>query len=113
VTSYYVKTSKDGKTWILVECGRLFSGNTDANNRKFNFFSNAVKARFVRIYPDSYYNWLPSMRAGLLLCDSKTANAVNSSWTLKVFSFNSPVNHMPDLETSNPVGNSTLQLQIF
>ena len=104
VTAFYVKTSKDGKEWNLVECGRLFTGNTDSTTKKNSFFSTPVKARFVRIYPDSYYNWLPSMRAGLLMCDSKAAATVTSSWTMRLYSFNSPTNYMPDLSTSTPLG---------
>ncbi len=104
VTAFYVKTSKDGKEWNLVECGRLFIGNTDSTTKKNSFFSNPIKTRFVRIYPDSYYNWLPSMRAGLLMCDSKAATTVTSSWTMRLYSFNSPTNYMPDLSTSTPLG---------
>ena len=104
VTSFYVKTSANGKDWNLVECGRLFPGNTDSTTKKNSFFTTPIKARYVRIYPDAYYNWLPSMRAGLLMCDSKAVNAITSTWAMRVYSFNSPTNYMPDLSTVQPIG---------
>jgi hypothetical protein len=104
VTSFYVKTSVNGKEWDLVECGRLFGGNTDSTTKKSSFFSTPIKARYVRIYPDAYYNWLPSMRAGLLMCDTKAVSAVTSTWAMRLYSFNSPTTVMPDLSTAQPLG---------
>jgi len=64
VTSFAVKVSSDGKTWANADCGNFFEGK---HPKTENFFVNPVSARYVRIYPKTWYGW-PSMRAGLLLC---------------------------------------------
>jgi len=68
--SFFVKVSKDGKKWRKVECGRTFEGNTDANSKLRTEFMKPVKARYVRIYPESSHGY-PAMRAGVLVCESK------------------------------------------
>ena len=69
-TSFYVKVSEDGKKWRKVECGRSFEGNVDANSKVKTEFMEAVQARYVRIYPETWYA-VPAMRAGIIVCESK------------------------------------------
>eukprot|EP00960_Hanusia_phi_P074326 768213-Hanusia_phi.AAC.4 len=106
VTLYTVKSSKDGEQWFDVECGRIFSGNRDQNSRVINKFTEPVKARYIRIY---VYGWVnhPSMRAGLLVCDSSIVNGKPSIWTLRIFKANSAPNYMPDVSTLTYVGQGT------
>ena len=69
VKTFKVMVSQKGKTWKYVECGRIFDGNKDYNTLVKNEFVLPVKARFVRIYPEtSYYGF--DMRAGVLLCET-------------------------------------------
>jgi hypothetical protein len=70
VTAYSVRVSEDGDSWHEVACGQTFQANTDMNTQVKNVFSAPVKARYVRIFPMTYYGH-PSMRAGLLLCEKK------------------------------------------
>ena len=68
VTSFSVQVSSDGVDWKDIGCGIEFDGNTDRNTKVKVFFKTPVKARYVRIYPQSWHNWI-SMRAGLLICE--------------------------------------------
>ncbi len=70
VSTYRVKVSISGDKWMNVECGRIFDGNNDLATKVKNLFSSPVKARYVRIYPETWYGWM-SMRAGALVCESK------------------------------------------
>jgi hypothetical protein len=75
VKGYKVTVSSDGSTWQDVECGRVFDGNQDntQNKRVQALFENAVKTRYVRIHPQ-FWNGHISMRAGLVLCETKCKN---------------------------------------
>jgi hypothetical protein len=68
VKSFKVEVSDDGKEWFPVECGREFDGSTDQNTKVRILFEKPVKARFMRVNPQSWNDW-PSMRAGILLCE--------------------------------------------
>ena len=76
VTSYKVAYSNDEISWIAVDRGVIFQGNTNDNPAVFyhasqnntkigNIFSSPVLARYIRIFPETSYNHT-SMRAGLL-----------------------------------------------
>ncbi len=54
VTSFKVRVSSDLKNWVWVECGRVFNGNSDYSTKIFTLFDRPVKARYIRIYPESW-----------------------------------------------------------
>lgn len=54
VTSFKVRVSSDLKNWVWVECGRVFDGNSDYSTKIFTLFDRPVKARYIRIYPESW-----------------------------------------------------------
>lgn len=64
VTKWKFKYSKDNIIWIDVDGGAEFVGNTDANTKVYQTFANPVLARYIRFYPQTYYNW-SSARMGL------------------------------------------------
>jgi len=73
VLSYRVKVSDDGEEWTDVECGRIFDGNKDRNTQERRVFDYPVRARYVRIYPETYYGYM-AIRAGVLLCESECSD---------------------------------------
>eukprot|EP00961_Rhodomonas_salina_P013192 177453-Rhodomonas_salina.1 len=66
VRTFKVLYSLDGTTWTDVNGGYAFPGNTDRNTQLSTFFAGPVEARYVRIYPQQWINWM-SMRAGVIL----------------------------------------------
>ena len=78
VTSYtvHVKLS-DAATYTAVcgadiSCPQLFTGNSNTGNRDTvvtNEFDWPIAARFVRVYPQSWLNWV-AVRWELYGCDS-------------------------------------------
>ena len=75
VTGYILEVSKDGSSWMQVECGRPFTANRDQSTRAKNIFRVPVKARYVRFVVQSWYNHI-SMRAAVLVCEKKCKNGV-------------------------------------
>ena len=73
VKSFKVKVSQQGKNWKWVECGRIFEGNEDYTSKKEVIFSQPLKARYIRIYPETSYHGF-DMRAGVLLCESNCSD---------------------------------------
>lgn len=63
--SYRVTHSSDGTNFSFVDYGHVFTGNTDGNTKVTNTFSTSVLARYIRIYPYTYFGY-PSMRAGVV-----------------------------------------------
>ena len=55
VTSFKVSTSTDLKDWAWVESGRVFEGNTDRNTKVVALFHGPVKAQYVRIHPNTWF----------------------------------------------------------
>jgi hypothetical protein len=49
-----VQVSEDGDLWKEVHCGRVFDGNDDRNTKVKNLFDYPVKARWVRILPQTW-----------------------------------------------------------
>ena len=72
VQTYKVRVSNNAQTWLDVECGRIFDGNKDYYTEATAMFRYPVKARYVRIYPESGY--YIGMRAGVILCEPKCEN---------------------------------------
>ena len=68
VTSFKVMVSDDGSSWTDVQCGFTFTGNTNQHTKVKTLFDGVVKARFVRIFPQTWYGWM-SMRAGVIICE--------------------------------------------
>ena len=67
MTSYSVKVSMDGMQWKDVRCQRPFAGNSDRDSKAKAMFPEPVRARYVRIYPQTWQSAM-SMRAGVILC---------------------------------------------
>ncbi|XP_021374153.1 mucin-5AC-like [Mizuhopecten yessoensis] len=58
VTSYYVRYSTDGLNWNTYRedgAEKLFNGNFDSVTPITHFFSNPIRARYIRINPQSYH----------------------------------------------------------
>ena len=64
VTKWKFKYSLDNTIWTDVDDDAEFTGNTDANTKVYQTFANPVVARYIRFYPQTYYNW-SSARMGL------------------------------------------------
>ncbi|XP_019622071.1 PREDICTED: lactadherin-like, partial [Branchiostoma belcheri] len=71
VASYKVQYSADGINWSTYAGSegseKVFPGNTDRSTPVTNLLDNPVEARYVRFYPQSWYNWI-TMRAEILVC---------------------------------------------
>eukprot|EP01048_Picozoa_sp_COSAG05_P016089 COSAG05_NODE_2025_length_3676_cov_2.492715_2_plen_420_part_00 len=67
VRSYSVKVSTNGVEWTDVP--HTSGGNTDFITTVVGSFSDMVLARYVRIYPETFHQWI-TMRAGLIICGS-------------------------------------------
>ncbi len=78
VTSYKVEYSSDGTNWSWVDNENVFTGNSDSNTKVTNTFTTSVLARYIRIYPETFFGY-PSMRAGVR---DSTANNINEGSAL-------------------------------
>jgi hypothetical protein len=65
VKTYKVKSSTDGTTWVDVEGGKSYTGNTDSDTPVTVTFAAPVSARYIRIYPQTW-TYHPSMRADII-----------------------------------------------
>ena len=65
VTAYTVQVSTDSATFVDVDGGATFTGNTDYLSRVTNTFAAAVQARFIKIFPKTWVTRI-AMRAGVL-----------------------------------------------
>eukprot|EP00930_Biecheleria_cincta_P035475 TRINITY_DN24396_c0_g2_i1.p1 TRINITY_DN24396_c0_g2~~TRINITY_DN24396_c0_g2_i1.p1 ORF type:complete len:4398 (+),score=706.18 TRINITY_DN24396_c0_g2_i1:1156-13194(+) len=73
--------------------GRLFAGNTNAQDYVTQYFSTALRARYVRIYPTKWERHI-SMRAGLLvqICPTCVSfSVVDLAYSLRSFSSARPI----------------------
>eukprot|EP00961_Rhodomonas_salina_P109474 1473559-Rhodomonas_salina.1 len=68
VTSFSLKISDDGLTWVAVNGGATFVGNSDASTLQRSYFTAPQTTRFVRILPLTWH-WEICMRAGIILAD--------------------------------------------
>lgn len=93
VTNYSVAYSLDGGVWNYVTEGhqpKIFTGNYDSDTVVTNYFKNIIQARYIRIIPIDWHNWI-AMRIGAIGCfPSGEATTVSSeilgstlSWTPK------------------------------
>ena len=62
VTSYKLAYSTNGATYHYVDnddgSDRIFSGNSDRNTVVEHSFEVSIVTRFVRLYPQTYYQWM-------------------------------------------------------
>ena len=70
VTSFKVRYSNDNKNYKEVDFGNKFIANWDRNTKVTNIFTIPVTARYIRIYPQSWYRHM-SMRAAIMLATNK------------------------------------------
>ena len=65
VTKFSVKSSSNGSTWVNVDGGKYFTGNTDRNTQVNVKFNTPVNTRYIRIYPKAISGYM-SLRADLI-----------------------------------------------
>ena len=65
VTKFSVKSSSNGSTWVNVDGGKVFTGNTDRNTQVNVKFDTPVNTRYIRIYPKAISGYM-SLRADLI-----------------------------------------------
>ena len=65
VTKFSVKSSSNGSTWVNVDGGKVFTGNTDRNTQVNVKFNTPVNTRYIRIYPKAISGYM-SLRADLI-----------------------------------------------
>eukprot|EP00854_Cymbomonas_tetramitiformis_P029168 gene29168-36271_t len=71
VSAYNVSSSVDGITWAAVmnqDGIGTFAGNVDEHTVVTQYFSSFVQARYIRVYPQTYQDWM-SMRMELYRCE--------------------------------------------
>lgn len=56
VEEFYITYTLNGISWMMLENGRIFKGNNDANSRVRNDFAAPVQARAMRIHPVKWAN---------------------------------------------------------
>ena len=72
VKSFRVKYKDESGSWWDVD-GKTFPGNTDRNTKVTTTFSKPVRARYIRIYPQTWKGHM-SMRADMFAGDTHTNN---------------------------------------
>jgi hypothetical protein len=72
VKSFRVKYKDQGGSWWDVD-GKTFPGNSDRNTKVTTTFSKPVRARYIRIYPQTWKGHM-SMRADMFAADTNTNN---------------------------------------
>ena len=72
VKSFRVKYKDESGSWWDVD-GKTFPGNSDRNTKVTTTFSKPVRARYIRIYPQTWKGHM-SMRADMFAGDTHTNN---------------------------------------
>ena len=70
VTSYKVKYKDESGSWWDID-GKTFPGNVDKSSKVTTTFSKPVRARYIRIYPQTWNSHI-SMRADIIAGDTNT-----------------------------------------
>ncbi|KAK3239336.1 hypothetical protein CYMTET_50730, partial [Cymbomonas tetramitiformis] len=113
VTGFQVKVSEDGSTWADVDGGFTFVGNTNRDSRVQNTFVAPIAARYIRIYPTSWYSHI-SMRSGVLVKQGQlhglSANLRLDAEALLDLSYPPQTLHW---DSGNIVGNGTMELDMW
>ena len=77
VKTYKVSTSIDGINYNFITetgtssikfYGKTFEGNTDQSTEKLNEFNTPIQARYIRYYPETWYESI-TMRAGVIVLE--------------------------------------------
>ena len=102
-------------TWIPVDNNNIFNGNildniknntnSNPNKKEKNVFNTPVSARYIRIYPQEYFNHI-SMRAGLLIPNSITIRINDKPKLYKITDGSININNIT-YQVFNPPDNST------
>ena len=71
VTTFKVKSKGATGTWIDVEAGKVYTGNTDRDTQVDVSFAAPVDARYIRIYPQTW-NGHMSLRADIVAGETRT-----------------------------------------
>ena len=66
VKSYKVKYKDESGSWWDID-GKTFPGNTDRDTKVTTTFSKPVRARYIRIYPQTWHGHI-SMRTDMIAC---------------------------------------------
>ena len=72
IKSFKVKYKDEGGSWWDVD-GKTFTGNSDRNTKVTTTFSKSVRARYIRIYPQTWNKHM-SMRVDMFVGDTNTNN---------------------------------------
>ncbi|XP_054708363.1 hemocytin-like [Uloborus diversus] len=81
VTAFTVSYSQDGDTWIPITDShgvKVFSGNYDSSTVAITYFPQAIRARFIRINPVNWENWI-AMRLEILGCQEEVKNEAGTT----------------------------------
>ena len=70
VKSFKVKYKDESGSWWDVD-GKTFPGNSDRNTKVTTTFSKPVRARYIRIYPQTWHGHI-SIRADMIAGDTNT-----------------------------------------
>ena len=70
VKSFKVKYKDESGSWWDID-GKTFPGNTDRNSKVTTTFSKPVRARYIRIYPQTWKGHM-SMRVDMIAGDTNT-----------------------------------------
>ena len=70
VKSFKVKYKDESGSWWDID-GKTFPGNSDRNTKVTTTFSKPVRARYIRIYPQTWHGHI-SMRADMIAGDTNT-----------------------------------------
>ena len=70
VKSFKVKYKDDSGSWWDID-GKTFPGNVDKNSKVTTTFSKPVRARYIRIYPQTWNSHM-SMRVDMIAGDTNT-----------------------------------------
>ena len=66
VKTFKVQYKGTSETWVDVDGGKIYTGNTDKDTQVNAFFDTPVDARYIRIYPQTWNSHM-SMRADIFV----------------------------------------------
>jgi len=69
VKTFKVMVKGVSGTWVDVDDGKVFTGNTDRDTQVNVFFDTPVEARYIKIYPQTWNSHM-SLRAGIYVGDT-------------------------------------------
>jgi len=73
VKSYKIKYKDENGSWWDID-GKTFPGNKDRNTKVTTTFSKPIRARYIRIYPQTWNKHM-SMRVDMIVTDTNTNNS--------------------------------------